>query len=43
MRPDINLGTLMDAAADVSRFFGREMPGSVYKVGPVGGRSHVVH
>jgi hydroxymethylglutaryl-CoA lyase len=34
-RRDIKLSTLIELAGDVSRFFGREMPGMVYKVGPV--------
>jgi len=35
LRHDINLGTLIDLAVDVSTFFGREMPGMVYKTGPI--------
>jgi hydroxymethylglutaryl-CoA lyase len=34
-RTDIQLSALLDVARDVSRFFGRDMPGSVYKAGPV--------
>jgi hydroxymethylglutaryl-CoA lyase len=35
LREDIRLGALVDVARDVSRFFGREMAGSVYKAGPI--------
>ncbi len=35
LRPDIRLGALVDVARDVARFFGRELPGSVYKTGPI--------
>jgi hydroxymethylglutaryl-CoA lyase len=35
LRADIHLSSLVDVARDVSRFFGRDMPGSVYKAGPV--------
>jgi len=35
MRYDIKLDNLIEVAADVSRFFGREMPGTIYKVGPI--------
>ena len=35
MRHDIKLGALIEVATDVSRFFGREMPGMVYKVGAI--------
>ena len=34
-RHDVNLGTLIELAGEVSRFFGREMPGMVYKVGSI--------
>jgi hydroxymethylglutaryl-CoA lyase len=34
-RPDINLEKLIETARDVARFFGREMPGLVYKTGPM--------
>jgi hydroxymethylglutaryl-CoA lyase len=34
-RNDIALGALVDVARDVSRFFGRDMAGSVYKAGPI--------
>jgi hydroxymethylglutaryl-CoA lyase len=34
-RPDIDLTRLLDLAGDVSTFFGREMPGMVYKAGPI--------
>jgi hydroxymethylglutaryl-CoA lyase len=35
LRSDIQLSALVDVARDVSRFFGREMAGSVYKAGPI--------
>jgi hydroxymethylglutaryl-CoA lyase len=35
LRTDIQLSALVDVAGDMSRFFGREMVGSVYKAGPV--------
>jgi hydroxymethylglutaryl-CoA lyase len=35
MRPDIDLGRLIGVARSVSAFFGREMPGMVYKSGPI--------
>jgi hydroxymethylglutaryl-CoA lyase len=34
-RRDVRLDELIDVARDVVRFFGREMPGSVYKTGPI--------
>jgi hydroxymethylglutaryl-CoA lyase len=34
-RPDISLDALIGIAGDVSRFFGREMSGVVYKIGPI--------
>jgi len=34
-RPDISLEKLIETARDVARFFGREMPGLVYKTGPM--------
>jgi hydroxymethylglutaryl-CoA lyase len=34
-RHDIKLESLIDLAKDVSRFFDREMPGTVYKTGTV--------
>jgi len=34
-RTDINLAVLIDVARDVARFFNREMPGTVYKTGPL--------
>jgi hydroxymethylglutaryl-CoA lyase len=33
LRPDINQERLVELARDFSRFFGREMPGMVYKIG----------
>jgi hydroxymethylglutaryl-CoA lyase len=35
LRRDINLGRLIQVAGSVSAFFGREMPGMVYKSGPI--------
>ncbi len=35
LRRDINLGRLIQVARSVSAFFGREMPGMVYKSGPI--------
>ncbi len=35
LRTDIHLSALVDVARDVSRFFGRDMAGSVYKTGPI--------
>lgn len=35
-RPDISLDRLIATARDVARFFNREMPGMVYKSGPIG-------
>ena len=35
LRNDIQLSALVDVARDVSRFFGRDMAGSVYKAGPI--------
>jgi len=34
-RTDVRLPVLLDAARDVSRFFAREMPGAVYRTGPI--------
>ncbi len=39
LRPDIDLGKLLDVARGVSAFFGREMPGMVYKAGAI--KSHM--
>lgn len=39
IRADIDLDALIGVAADVSAFFGREMPGSVYKAGAIAGRA----
>ncbi len=33
MRPDIDIGKLIEIAKSMSAYFGREMPGMVYKVG----------
>ena len=35
MRTDIDLAVLIDVARDVATFFNREMPGTVYKTGPL--------
>jgi hydroxymethylglutaryl-CoA lyase len=35
LRRDIQLDALVETARDVSRFFGREMAGSVYRAGPI--------
>jgi hydroxymethylglutaryl-CoA lyase len=34
-RPDVRLAQIIDIAGEVAAFFGREMPGKVYKTGPV--------
>jgi hydroxymethylglutaryl-CoA lyase len=34
-RPDIKLDTLLEVARDVASFFGRDLPGAVYRTGPV--------
>ena len=33
LRPDVNQERLVEVARDLSRYFGREMPGMVYKIG----------
>jgi hydroxymethylglutaryl-CoA lyase len=33
LRPEVNLDKLVELARDFSRFFGRELPGMVYKIG----------
>jgi hydroxymethylglutaryl-CoA lyase len=38
LRRDVDLGRLIGVAGDVATFFGREMPGCVYKTGPVAGK-----
>ena len=35
LRTDVDLGALIEVARSVSAFFGREMPGRVYRTGPV--------
>jgi len=35
IRTDVDLGALIGVARSVASFFGREMPGRVYKTGPV--------
>jgi hydroxymethylglutaryl-CoA lyase len=32
LRTDVKLGALIEVAGDIARFFGREMPGTVYRV-----------
>ena len=34
-RRDVALGALIEIARDVSRWFGRDMPGAVYRTGPI--------
>jgi hydroxymethylglutaryl-CoA lyase len=34
-RPDIRLDALIEVARDVASFFGRDLPGCVYKIGPI--------
>jgi hydroxymethylglutaryl-CoA lyase len=34
-RPDIKLDVLIELARDAARFFGRDLPGRLYKTGPV--------
>jgi hydroxymethylglutaryl-CoA lyase len=36
LRTDVNLDKLIEIARDVSKYFGREMPGLVHKSGPLG-------
>ena len=36
LRTDVKLGALIEVAGDVAGFFGREMPGTVYRTGTVG-------
>jgi hydroxymethylglutaryl-CoA lyase len=35
IRRDIKLENVMSVASDISRFFGRDMPGTIYKVGAI--------
>jgi hydroxymethylglutaryl-CoA lyase len=35
LRTDIQLSGLVDVARDMARYFGRDLPGSVYKAGPI--------
>ncbi len=37
-RPDVNQEKLVEVARDMSRFFDRELPGMVYKIGLARGR-----
>lgn len=37
LRNDINLNKLIDTARDISKFFQRDVPGVVYKSGPISG------
>jgi hydroxymethylglutaryl-CoA lyase len=34
-RTDVKLDVLIDLARDAARFFGRDMPGRLWKTGPV--------
>jgi hypothetical protein len=36
LRRDIQLGRLVELARQVAAWFGRELPGRVYRTGPVG-------
>lgn len=35
VRTDVRLDTLLELAGEISRFFGRELPGSVHRSGPI--------
>ena len=35
LRTDIHLSGLLDVARDMARYFGRDLPGAVYKSGPI--------
>jgi hydroxymethylglutaryl-CoA lyase len=35
LRRDISLGKLIDLACDMSKFFGRELPGTIHRTGPI--------
>jgi hydroxymethylglutaryl-CoA lyase len=35
LRRDISLEKLIDLACDMSKFFGRELPGTIYRTGPI--------
>lgn len=35
LRRDVKLSALIELARDLSRYFGREMPGTVYRTGPI--------
>jgi hypothetical protein len=35
LRRDVKLKELLEVASDVARFFKRDMPGTVYKAGPI--------
>jgi hydroxymethylglutaryl-CoA lyase len=37
IRPDVNLDTLIGVARDMAEYFGREMPGTVYRTGTLTG------
>lgn len=39
LRKDINIGLLINIAKEVSGYFNRELPGFVYKTGPISGRN----
>lgn len=40
LRSDIRLNSLLDIAGQVARFFNREMPGRIYKTGPIPDLNH---
>jgi hydroxymethylglutaryl-CoA lyase len=40
LRLDVNLDTLLNVARDVASFFSRDMPGTVYRTGPIPGVTH---
>ncbi|MEO8584792.1 MAG: hydroxymethylglutaryl-CoA lyase [Acidobacteriota bacterium] len=41
-RTDLDLGALIEVARSVSAFFGREMPGRVYRIGPAAASRKIV-
>jgi hydroxymethylglutaryl-CoA lyase len=41
LRLDVRLGRLIEVARDVAEYFEREMPGTVYKTGPIPEETHV--
>ena len=42
LRHDVKLETLIETAKDVSRFFEREMPGTIYRTGAIVAKESVV-